>query len=112
MTHAQEQMLASLACGSDEQIIAMIRGRREDARHLPEFERTENRMRFAPERACKLAELDRSTFQYDGDDGAVRERLRAFAAMRRRFCYRRPGTPLGRKCPDPVSRHRRQFLRA
>jgi hypothetical protein len=55
MTHAQEQELAWPACGSGEQIIAMIRGRREDARHLPEFERTENRMRFAREQACKLA---------------------------------------------------------
>ena len=112
MTHAQEQELASPACGSGEQIIAMIRGRREDARHLPEFERTENRMRFAPERASKLAELDRSTFRYEGDDVAMRERLRALATTRRRFCYRRPGAPLGRKGRGPVSRHCRQFLRA
>lgn len=43
-------------------------------------------------RACKLAELDRSTFQYvkqAGDDAVMRERLRALAAMRRRFGYRR-----------------------
>ena len=86
MTHAEEQELASPACGSGEQIIAMIRGRREDARHLPEFERTENRMRFAPGLACKLAELDRSTFRHDGDDAAMRERLRALATARRRFC--------------------------
>ena len=112
MTHAQEQVLAWPACGSGEQITAMIRGRREDARHLPEFARTKNRLRFAREQACKLAELGRSTFQYEGDDAAKRERLQALAATRRRFCYRRQGTPLGRKGPDPVSRHRRQFLRA
>ncbi|KCZ99420.1 transposase IS3/IS911 family protein [Hyphomonas polymorpha PS728] len=37
-------------------------------------------------RACKLAELDRSTFQYEkqaGDDAVMRERLRALAATRR-----------------------------
>jgi hypothetical protein len=112
MTHAQEQELAWPACGSGEQIIAMIRGRRKDARHLPEFERTENRMRFAREQACKLAELDRSALQYERDDAAMRERLQALAATRRRFCYRRPGTPLGRTGPDPVSRRRPQFLKA
>ncbi|WP_371309187.1 IS3 family transposase [Hyphomonas sp.] len=51
-------------------------------------------------RACKLAELDRSTFQYEkqaGDDAAMRERLRALAAARRRFGYRRLGILLDRE---------------
>lgn len=51
-------------------------------------------------RACKLAELDRSTFQYEkqaGDDAAMRERLRALAATRRRFGYRRLGILLDRE---------------
>jgi hypothetical protein len=47
MTDTQEQILAWPVCGSGEQIIAMIRGRREDTRHLPEFERAENRKLFA-----------------------------------------------------------------
>lgn len=51
-------------------------------------------------RACKLAELDRSTFQYEkqaGDDAVMRERLRALAATRRRFGYRRLGILLDRE---------------
>ena len=51
-------------------------------------------------RACKLAELDRSTFQYEkqaGDDAVMRERLRALAATRRRFGYRRLGILLERE---------------
>jgi len=51
-------------------------------------------------RACKLAELDRSTFQYEkqaGEDAAMRERLRALAATRRRFGYRRLGILLDRE---------------
>lgn len=51
-------------------------------------------------RACKLAELDRSTFQYEkqaGDDAVMREGLRALAATRRRFGYRRLGILLDRE---------------
>lgn len=51
-------------------------------------------------RACKLAELDRSTFQYEkqtGDNAVMRERLRALAATRRRFGYRRLGILLERE---------------
>ena len=43
-------------------------------------------------RACHLADLHRSVFQYekeDGDDGALRKRLRELANERRRFGYRR-----------------------
>ena len=43
-------------------------------------------------RACQLADLHRSVFQYekeDGDDGALRKRLRELANERRRFGYRR-----------------------
>jgi len=51
-------------------------------------------------RACRLAALDRSTFQYrkqgDGDD-ALRQRLRELAHERRRFGYRRLGIMLERE---------------
>ena len=50
-------------------------------------------------RACSLAGLDRSTFQYEkktGGDEALRERLRALAGERRRFGYRRLGILLAR----------------
>ena len=43
-------------------------------------------------RACQLADLHRSVFQYEkegGDDGALRKRLRELANERRRFGYRR-----------------------
>ena len=43
-------------------------------------------------RACELADLHRSVFQYekqDSDDGALRKRLRELANERRRFGYRR-----------------------
>ena len=43
-------------------------------------------------RACRLAELDRSTFQYQkqpGNDKGLRKRLRELANERRRFGYRR-----------------------
>lgn len=43
-------------------------------------------------RACRLAKLDRSTYQYrkcTGDDAVLRARLRELAAERRRFGYRR-----------------------
>lgn len=43
-------------------------------------------------RACKLAGLDRSTFQYrkqEGGDEALRARLLELAGERRRFGYRR-----------------------
>jgi len=51
-------------------------------------------------RACSLAELDRSTFQYEkreGGDEAFRKRLRELAAERRRFGYRRLGIMLARE---------------
>ena len=51
-------------------------------------------------RACRVAELGRSTFQYrksnDGDD-VLRERLRELAHERRRFGYRRLGIMLERE---------------
>ena len=49
--------------------------------------------------ACKLANLDRSTFQYEkaaGDDDALREELKVLAGKRRRFGYRRLGILLER----------------
>ena len=51
-------------------------------------------------RACRLASLDRSTYQYrkQGDgDGALRQRLRVLAGERRRFGYRRLGILLARE---------------
>ena len=51
-------------------------------------------------RACRLAELDRSTFQYQkqtGGDEALRQRLRELASERRRFGYRRLGILLERE---------------
>jgi len=51
-------------------------------------------------RACSLAELDRSTFQYEkreGGDEALRKRLRELATERRRFGYRRLGIMLARE---------------
>lgn len=51
-------------------------------------------------RACRLAELDRSTFQYEkqaDDDEALRTRLRELASERRRFGYRRLGILLARE---------------
>lgn len=51
-------------------------------------------------RACSLAELDRSTFQYEkreGGDKALRKRLRELATERRRFGYRRLGIMLARE---------------
>ena len=51
-------------------------------------------------RACKLADLDRSTFQYRKracPDGALRKRLRELAHERRRFGYRRLGILLERE---------------
>ncbi|MEQ8249555.1 MAG: IS3 family transposase [Alphaproteobacteria bacterium] len=51
-------------------------------------------------RACRLASLDRSTYQYrkrsDGD-AVLRQRLRALAGERRRFGYRRLGILLARE---------------
>ena len=47
---------------------------------------------FSQRRACRLLELWRSTYRYEGeglDDGNLRERLRALANQRRRFGYRR-----------------------
>lgn len=51
-------------------------------------------------RACRLARLDRSTFQYrkrDAGDERLRERLRDLAGERRRFGYRRLGILLARE---------------
>jgi putative transposase len=51
-------------------------------------------------RACSLADLDRTTFQYEkkrGGDEALRERLRALANERRRFGYRRLGILLAQE---------------
>lgn len=51
-------------------------------------------------RACRLAELDRSTFQYEkqaGGDDVLRTRLRELASERRRFGYRRLGILLARE---------------
>jgi len=51
-------------------------------------------------RACRLASLDRSTYQYrkrgDGD-AVLRQRLRELAGQRRRFGYRRLGILLARE---------------
>lgn len=50
-------------------------------------------------RACRLADLDRSTFQYrkrDKGDEALRGRLKVLAGQRRRFGYRRLGILLER----------------
>ena len=51
-------------------------------------------------RACSLANLDRTTFQYEkkrGGDGPLRARLRALANERRRFGYRRLGILLAQE---------------
>lgn len=51
-------------------------------------------------RACRLARLDRSTFQYrkrDAGDDRLRERLRDLSGERRRFGYRRLGILLARE---------------
>ena len=51
-------------------------------------------------RACRLAALDRSTFQYQkqsGGDETLRRRLRDIAHERRRFGYRRLGILLARE---------------
>jgi putative transposase len=51
-------------------------------------------------RACRLADLDRSTFQYNKQDrsnDALRKRLRELADERRRFGYRRLGILLARE---------------
>jgi len=51
-------------------------------------------------RACRLASLDRSTYQYrkQGDgDAVLRQRLRELAGERRRFGYRRLGILLARE---------------
>ncbi len=51
-------------------------------------------------RACSLADLDRSTFQYpkrEGGDELLRKRLRELAGERRRFGYRRLGILLARE---------------
>ena len=58
-------------------------------------------------RACNLAGLDRSTFQYEkkraGDD-PLRERLKALAGKRRRFGYRRLGILLSQEGHQELAR--------
>lgn len=61
-------------------------------------------------RACSVAGLDRSTFQYEkktGGDEALRERLRALAGERRRFGYRRLGILLARE--DHHANHKKLY---
>jgi putative transposase len=51
-------------------------------------------------RACSILKVDRSSVRYRStrpDDAAVRERLRALAAVRRRFGYRRLQIMLARE---------------
>jgi putative transposase len=55
---------------------------------------------FSQRRACRLIGFDRSTARYRcrrADDGELRVRLRALAADRRRFGYRRLGVLLARE---------------
>jgi putative transposase len=54
---------------------------------------------FSQRRACRLIGLDRTSCRYRSrrDDRAARERLRALAAERRRFGYRRLGWMLARE---------------
>ena len=54
-------------------------------------------------RACRMLEMDPKTYRYRSrrpDDGAIRERLKAHAAVRRRFGYRRLGVLLEREGID------------
>jgi putative transposase len=56
--------------------------------------------RLSQRRACRLVGMDRSSFQCRKrrpDDGPLREKLRALAAERRRFGYRRLGWMLERQ---------------
>ena len=55
---------------------------------------------FSQRHACRLIDFDRSTERYccrRPDDAALRDRLRALAAERRRFGYRRLGVLLARE---------------
>jgi transposase InsO family protein len=55
---------------------------------------------FSQRRACRLIDFDRSTARYRRrrpDDTGLRARLRALAAERRRFGYRRLGVLLARE---------------
>lgn len=68
--------------------------RREAAAHLGQQYEVSQR------RACKAIGSDRSSVRYRSrrpDDGAIRVRLRALAAVRRRFGYRRLHVLLGRE---------------
>ncbi len=54
---------------------------------------------ISEQRACRILGADRALVRYSarrGDDGPLRARLRAFAAERRRFSYRRLGLLLKR----------------
>ncbi len=68
--------------------------KRKAVRHVMEAQGLSER------RACRVAELDRSTFQYQkqtGGDEALRQLLRALASERRRFGYRRIELMLARE---------------
>lgn len=65
---------------------------------------------FSERRACQLAGLDRSTFQYQkqsGSDKLLRQRLRDLANERRRFGYRRLAILLERE--GMKSNHKKVF---
>jgi putative transposase len=56
---------------------------------------------YSQRRACRLVGIEPKTYRYSSrrpDDGAVRERLRALAAERRRFGYRRLHILLTKAC--------------
>jgi putative transposase len=62
-------------------------------------------------RACRMLEMDPKTYRYRSrrpDDGAIRERLKAHAAIRRRFGYRRLGVLLER---DGIDMNHKKLLR-
>jgi len=68
--------------------------RREAVSHLRE------RHAVSERRACRVMGTDRTSVRYRrrrGDDGAIRARLRALSAERRRFGYRRLHVMLGRE---------------
>lgn len=55
---------------------------------------------YSQRRACGLVGLQPKTYRHVSrrpDDSDLRERLRALAAQRRRFCYRRLGLLLARE---------------
>ncbi len=65
---------------------------------------------FSQRRACRLIGCDRSTARYRSlrpNDGVLRDRLRALAAERRRFGYRRLGVLLARE--GMIMNHKKLF---